>query len=388
MSIGRRGGDVGDRDLVGGGATDRQARSQPVPGKQTIARSLEDAPAMPVQHKADGAMAAPDDAHEIAATGVSGHGQPIPHGATIQQLFGRHDISDVKAHIGGSAAGAAAQLGANAYAMGNQVGFRSAPDLHTAAHEAAHTVQQRGGVQLAGGVGQTGDVYERNADHVADAVVAGRSAESLLDPFGGSGRASSTAVQRDAELDEATQKQCLQKAEAALKQLEGTVAKQDQPQPDYIKDAVKLLRTMMNAGKIKFYAFSGMAHGKFKSGEIQLDGANPDMINTTTLLHEGVHALHGQQAPKAAKAYADNIGKEISETDPKLPDMLRWKAYTEYWAYRARFDYYNPAKPQDQKMPEADIHKTVLSDSGVKGPMAQVWKFDPKFDPRVWKPKG
>jgi hypothetical protein len=36
-------------------------------------------------------------------------------------------------------------------------------------------------VQLAGGIDQPGDSYERHADSVADAVVAGRSAEPLLD---------------------------------------------------------------------------------------------------------------------------------------------------------------------------------------------------------------
>jgi hypothetical protein len=40
------------------------------------------------------------------------------------------------------------------YATGNHVAFKGAPNLHTAAHEAAHVVQQRGGVQLKGGVGQ------------------------------------------------------------------------------------------------------------------------------------------------------------------------------------------------------------------------------------------
>ena len=58
--------------------------------------------------------------------------------------------------------------------------FGGAPDLRTAAHEAAHVVQQRGGVQLSAGVGKTGDVYERHADAVADRVVQGRSAEDLL----------------------------------------------------------------------------------------------------------------------------------------------------------------------------------------------------------------
>jgi hypothetical protein len=75
------------------------------------------------------------------------------------------------------------------------VAFARAPDLHTAAHEAAHVVQQRGGVQLAGGVGREGDVFEQHADRVADLVVQGRSAESTLDALAGSG-AGGRAVQR------------------------------------------------------------------------------------------------------------------------------------------------------------------------------------------------
>jgi hypothetical protein len=61
------------------------------------------------------------------------------------------------------------------------VAFADTPDLHTAAHEAAHVVQQRSGVHLKAGVGEVGDSYERNADAVADRVVAGDSAQDLLD---------------------------------------------------------------------------------------------------------------------------------------------------------------------------------------------------------------
>jgi len=42
-------------------------------------------------------------------------------------------------------------------------------------------VQQRGGVQLSGGLGQGGDAYERQADAVADRVVNGKQAGPLLD---------------------------------------------------------------------------------------------------------------------------------------------------------------------------------------------------------------
>lgn len=130
--------------------------------------------------------AATGDVHEAAAHGVSGSGQTVAHMPAIQKSFGKHDVSNVQAHVGGKAAEACDSMGAAAYATGNSVAFKSTPDLHTAAHEAAHVVQQRGGVQLKGGVGQVGDRYEQNADAVADRVVRGESAEDLL----GSGAAS------------------------------------------------------------------------------------------------------------------------------------------------------------------------------------------------------
>jgi hypothetical protein len=91
-------------------------------------------------------------------------------------------------------------MGADAFAMGDHVAFAGAPDLHTAAHEAAHVVQQRAGVQLEGGVGEVGDAYEQHADAVADLVVQGKSSEALLDRYaGGAGAGSgSRAIQRHA----------------------------------------------------------------------------------------------------------------------------------------------------------------------------------------------
>jgi hypothetical protein len=147
--------------------------------------------------QAHGNLAAEDPAavHQAAAHGVSGTGSALPHFDRIQQAFGAsHDVSQVRAHVGGEAAAASEAMGAQAYASGDHVAFHSQPDLHTAAHEAAHVVQQRAGVQLSGGVGQAGDAYERHADAVADAVVSGKSAESLLG--GSAGAASQGAVQR------------------------------------------------------------------------------------------------------------------------------------------------------------------------------------------------
>ncbi len=123
-------------------------------------------------------------AHDAAA-GVSGCAQPLPHAEAIQASFGRHDISGIRTQTGGAAGEAAEAMGATAFATGDAVGFAGPASLHTAAHEAAHVVQQRGGVQLKNGIGQTGDTYEQHADRVADRVVRGESAETLLDEVAG-----------------------------------------------------------------------------------------------------------------------------------------------------------------------------------------------------------
>ena len=139
-----------------------------------------------VQAKGDVSGGA-DAIHGHARAGIQGPGGSLPHSDTIQKSFGHHDVSGIVAHTGGAAAQATDAMGAQAYATGNHVAFNGAPSLHTAAHEAAHVIQQQGGVQLKGGVGAEGDRYEQHADAVADAVVAGKSAEGLLDQMAGGG---------------------------------------------------------------------------------------------------------------------------------------------------------------------------------------------------------
>lgn len=125
----------------------------------------------------------PDDVLGAAVHGLSGAAHALPHLDTIQASFGRHDVRGAPAHVGGPAADASQALGADAYATGGAAAFAEAPDLHTAAHEAAHIVQQRRapGIAARGGFGRPDDVHEAHADAIADTVVAGESAEPLLD---------------------------------------------------------------------------------------------------------------------------------------------------------------------------------------------------------------
>jgi Domain of unknown function (DUF4157) len=138
------------------------------------------------------------EVHAAAEHGTSGPATRLPFLDQIQHSFGRHDAGAIRAHVGGPAAEAASAMGADAFATGDRVAFAGAPDLHTAAHEAAHVVQQRGGVQLAGGVGEAGDPHERHADAVADLVVQGQSSEALLDPYARAGGSRAGTVQRHA----------------------------------------------------------------------------------------------------------------------------------------------------------------------------------------------
>jgi Domain of unknown function (DUF4157) len=160
-----------------------------------------------VQRSAPSPSGKQDEAsvHAVASRGIATPASPLPHSESIQRLFGRHDISQVQAHTGPEATDAARAMGAAAYAPGNHVVLGDRTDLHTVAHEAAHVVQQRGGVQLKGGVGTAGDAYERHAHAVADRVVAGHSAEDLLDGGTRDGTGSAMlAVQRREGPNDAT----------------------------------------------------------------------------------------------------------------------------------------------------------------------------------------
>ncbi|MFO7563103.1 MAG: DUF4157 domain-containing protein [Enhygromyxa sp.] len=167
-------------DEVDAGATDLPTVSAPEPDEI-------------VQRSVSGSGPSASQTLARARSALSSAHAFLPHAPAIQRAFGRHDISDLRAKIGGEVSGAAREIGARAFTLGRRIGFRGPPDLHLAAHEATHAVQQARGISLPQRVGAKGDAYERHADDVADAVSAGRSAESLLDRI----PASSSAAPRD-----------------------------------------------------------------------------------------------------------------------------------------------------------------------------------------------
>ncbi len=184
----------------------RRQLGQSVRSIETRASTVQRSPGKrsPVQYRygdASGGAAAPEpcEVQRLARRGLAGSATDLPFLDVVQRAFGPHDVSGVRAHTDPTAQEASASIGASAYASGDHIAFGGAPDLHTAAHEAAHVVQQRAGVAPAGGVGQAGDVHEQHADAVADRVVRGESAVDLLDRVAAPSPAAATpAVQSQA----------------------------------------------------------------------------------------------------------------------------------------------------------------------------------------------
>lgn len=133
--------------------------------------------------------------HLVMQEGFAGDARPLPHFERIQSAFGPvHDLSNIRAHTDLAAEQATRRLSAFAFTLGSEIAFRGKPDVHLAAHEAAHVVQQRSGIQFLAGVESKG-AWERHADAVADRVVQGRSAVDLLAPFTASTRPERVHVQ-------------------------------------------------------------------------------------------------------------------------------------------------------------------------------------------------
>lgn len=190
-----------------GGATGGNDITGVSPGKQTLAELA------PVQMREDAAQSAsraetaggeggahaqePGDVHSLAGKGTATAASTLPYFDVVQALFGHHDISGLVAHTGADAGATAEGMGAKGYTAGRHVVLGPGADLFTVAHEAAHFIEQQHGlVDLPGGVGAVGDVYEQHANAVAAKVVAGESAEPLLDQYVG-GKGGTKVAMRD-----------------------------------------------------------------------------------------------------------------------------------------------------------------------------------------------
>lgn len=142
-------------------------------------------------------------------------GQPLPPTTRAAMEYAlEHDLSQIRLHTGSDAAAAARAVNAKAFTLGQDIFFgegRYQPGTREGdkllAHELTHTVQQRGdpGIQADSDdrftVSHPGDPQEQEAEHIAEAVMAGRTGGTFPVGFPSSA-ADGRRLQRDVHLPE------------------------------------------------------------------------------------------------------------------------------------------------------------------------------------------
>lgn len=135
--------------------------------EDTAAGATLEVPRPPIQMSSKGPREiAAADVRDVAKRGAQGPGHDVPHRGDMEERLGM-ELDGVRAHTGKAAKEACDAMGAEAYAMGEDVVFAGSPDKDLVAHELAHVAQQRRGVDVPGGVGEPGDGYEEEAEAVS-----------------------------------------------------------------------------------------------------------------------------------------------------------------------------------------------------------------------------
>lgn len=132
--------------------------------------------------QAHGPATAPalSSAGDVAAHGFSGQGHAVPHKAQMEQSFGMN-FDHVTAYSDAPARKANEGLNSHAYAMNNQVAFKSSnPSPELVAHELTHTIQHGGVAAKGGGDSGIDTSGEAEAEAVESAVRAGKPARTAM----------------------------------------------------------------------------------------------------------------------------------------------------------------------------------------------------------------
>lgn len=164
-----------------------------MPGKSTLTEQLQ----RRAQPGAAGPSASADDAVARASTAGAGTAPDPSVASRIERATGA-DLSGVRVHTGPEAADAAAAVDAKAYTLGQNVHFGAdqyqpgtPAGQELLAHELVHTVQQSGGAvrqNKSVTVSSPGDAAEREADHIAAAVLAHQPAGPVREQAAGVSR--------------------------------------------------------------------------------------------------------------------------------------------------------------------------------------------------------
>jgi hypothetical protein len=346
-------------------------------------------------------------------------GQPIDAEAraAMESHFG-HDFSRVRIHADQRAAQSAHAVGARAFTVGNEIVF--APGQYTPhtlagqkllAHELAHVIQQQGVADHAQGpqesltVGAPDDDFEQQADLIADSVMHSSVTPAPIRAGSGGERASTIAgLTYDAkagqvlrrvvnylrQLDPSESQPFLEAFDRSVSSIERDLQNPHIPVAEDIRQAATILRSMRREGRVTCWETSGgLNYASYDSASRQLRlhvVFRGHATNPATLLHEAIHALHAADYPGLSRMYGESLARGGTTDTRRGILLLKWKAWTEYWAYRRTVEFDNarqtePAFRRDAhlvSMAERDVRESVQAVRAERG--------EENFDPQTWTP--
>jgi len=291
---------------------------------------------------------------------VSAPGRPLDPGARVfmEGRFG-HDFSSVRVHTDDRAVSSAEALGARAYTVGTDVVFGAgeyAPETeagrHLLAHELTHVLQQGGGDGPAPGTVQRNRV--RYIEQLSDEDCA---------PY---------LAQYDNSVEQVE------------RQIQGVIG----PEAADLTDALGRLRELRAAGRVSCWHISGgLFYASYDNATDNLRlhvNVGAAARSPTTLVHEAIHAVHGARYPRLRRLYGEVQAAGGTENRGLGILLLKWKAWTEYWAYRRQVDFNNLTRDPQDRM---DPHRSAVGRRDVRRSIAWVRReTGQEFRPWTWEP--
>jgi len=366
------------------------------------------------RESADAHNAAPPIVHEV----LRSSGQPLdtPTRAFFEPRFGQ-DFSRVRVHMDAQSAESARAVNALAYAVGPNVVFAAGQyqpatpsGQKLLAHELAHFVQQQqfaGDARTQGNlrVGAHDDHHELEADRLAEKVLqTNEPSAPARAEFQGPPRMSEIAgLTRDnraggvlrrvvnylRQLPEPEAQRYLAAFDHSVESLERDIQNPNTPLPEDVRQAVTILRSLRTGGRVTCWETSGsLTYASYDnaSGQLRLHIRFSQATSPSTLLHEAIHALHAARYPGLSRLYGQTLAAGGTTNQRRGILLMKWKAWTEYWAYRRVVEYDN-ARQTDPSF-RRDAHRIAMAEADVRQSVQAV-RNEPgeqSFDPQTWTP--
>ena len=176
--------------------------------------------------------------------------------------------------------------------------------------------------------------------------------------------------------------------DASVLRIEGMLRGVTGDEADVLREALARLRALRAAGRVTCWHISG---GRYyavydnASGELRLNVNFRSMATVPgTLMHEAVHAVHAAEYPRLSRIYGEVLAAGGTRDTDLGVLLLKWKAWTEYWAYRRAVEYDNLRREPDARR---DVHEAAMGETDVERSIARVEAATGEsFEPWTWSP--